>query len=235
MAQNKNPSLVSVHVHVNACIHSILQHVSSLPKRQLSEECCASSEPSGMDSPAQLRPSCSAMSTIFWSALSVLLREPGGEEGPTVSAAQGPALRWGRGRGAGWGGSCSPLGTALPCRQDQGNPQGRGSCHEREYDRVSPAFLPGLGTPSAGGKRARTVPAGCVPKLVSLRMLYRSRRDNGVSVLLRSSLPLPCESGDKPRGHQLEKRAAALPWHRCFSCSLRAARHGHNEQLRKKS
>lgn len=55
------------------------------------------------------------------------------------------------------------------------------------------------------------LPAGCIPKLVSLRMLYRSRRDSGVSVLLRSSLPLPCEGGDKPRGQQLAKRAAALP------------------------
>ena len=154
----QNPSLVSVHVRVNACtaarrfisvpryahslaevlggkaslpqelvqtaciptvsgpssldsvkhIHSILQHVSSLPKCELSEECCASSELSGGDSPAQLRPSCSAMSTIFWSALSVLLREPGGEEGGTGSAVQGPALGWGGERGAGCRGLAAP-------------------------------------------------------------------------------------------------------------------------------
>lgn len=36
------------------------------------------------------------MSTIFWSAWSVLLREPGGEEGVTTPAAQDPELGWGR-------------------------------------------------------------------------------------------------------------------------------------------
>ena len=62
-------------------IHPILQHICSLPKCQLSEERCVPSELSVVDSPAQLRPSCSAMSTIFWSALSLLLRDPGGEDG----------------------------------------------------------------------------------------------------------------------------------------------------------
>lgn len=33
-----------------------------------------------------------------------------------------------------------PVGTALPCRQDQGNLQGKGSCHECNYDRIIPAF-----------------------------------------------------------------------------------------------
>lgn len=46
------------------------------------------------------------MSTIFWSALSVLLREPGGEEGVTALAAQGPA-RGGVGDGVLAQGSCS--------------------------------------------------------------------------------------------------------------------------------
>lgn len=156
------------------------------------------------------------------------------QEGHSFSCV-GPCTRVGRGKECWLQGSCSPVGTALPCRQDQGTPQGKGSCHERKYDRVSPAFPLRLGTPSAGGESAWTVPAGCVPKLVSLRMLYRSRRDNGVSVLLRSSLPLPCESGEKSKGHQLEKRAAALPWHHCFSRSPRVIWHGHVEQPRKKS
>lgn len=106
--------------------HYTWQHTSSLPKCQLSEECCASSELSGVDSPAQLSPSCSAMSTIFWSALSVLLREPGGEEGVTAQLHRALHHR--------------PVGTALPCRQDQGNLQGKGSCCECNYDRIIPAF-----------------------------------------------------------------------------------------------
>lgn len=99
----QRPSLVPMHVNMCTAMgrftsvpwnahsrgalqsrHYTWQHTSSLPKCQLSEDSCASSELSGVDSPAQLRPSCSAMSTIFWSALSVLLREPEGEEGVTV-------------------------------------------------------------------------------------------------------------------------------------------------------
>lgn len=69
-------------------VRSAPRRVASLPKRPLPQQRGAASVPAA-DSPAQLRPSCSAMSTIFWSALSVLLREPGGEERAAASAGDG--------------------------------------------------------------------------------------------------------------------------------------------------
>lgn len=182
-------SLCRLHPHQLGSVKHIrspLQPASSLPMCQLSE-------PSGMDgltSPAETQLLC------YIDHLLVCL----------VRAAQG-AWRRRRNHSFSCAGPCTSMGKgkggshSLIYRQDQGNPQGKGSCHQ--HNRLSPAFPPGLGTPSAG----------CVPKLVSLSMLYRSRRDSSVSVLLRSSLPLPCDSGHKTRGQQLDKGAAALPRH----------------------
>lgn len=55
------------------------------------------------------------MSIIFWSALSVLLREPGGEEGVTT-----PAVGWGRSEVQAAGAQHSPAGRTreIPWEQE---------------------------------------------------------------------------------------------------------------------
>lgn len=107
----------------------------------------------------------------------------------------GPCTRVGRGKGRWLRGSHSPTGMAVP--------SGRTEESLSKREAATSVNVAGSALPSCWAQSARaevrgagcSCGSGCLPKLVSLRMLYRSRSDNGVSVLLLSSLPLPCEWG----------------------------------------
>lgn len=76
------------------------------------------------------------MSTIFWSARSVLLREPGGEEGVTTPAAQDPELGWGGREVLAAGTQHSPA-----CRTTETLREQNTATHVSTVDSAQPLFL----------------------------------------------------------------------------------------------